>query len=475
MLKVWLHTLSDPGNGRAFQEHEHLVFNVDGKRSMDITLADVAKATVNVQKDEIVLEMIQSDGISKKADSLLEMRFYVPNSESMEVDEEGEAPPKSVQLLHDSLSKFVSQENQVDQVTKLEAIKCRIPRATMDVTLYGQQFKLVGPTYDFTVKYKSVTDMFLLPAFNHQNYVVLAVDPPLRKGQTMYQHVIALFQQDDDEVQTKCTLPADFDDRFGQFKFKDKVQPVMNMTVEDTFVSLLRLFCSQPGKPMKVLKAGQFKDNADEFPFVKCSVGANTGSLYLLDKCFVFLEKPSIVIMYDDVDSITFDRKQKNAGNSFDLKIKQIPSKDDQRSGKDGKALEFNLIPKKEFERMSAFFEAVSNDVYGGKRMKIANYTDGGDDDMDDLQSDNENLSRANAQGAAMMDDDDDDSSSEDEDFAFDENAGTSSSDEVSSDEGSGGSDADSEKEQKKSKKKEKKQKKHKKDKKKKKHKKEKV
>lgn len=323
--------------------------------------------------------------------------------------------------MYDKMSKFVSQENQVDQVTKLEAIKCRIPRATMDVTLYSQQFKLVGPTYDFTVKYKSVTDMFVLPSLNHQKYVVLSVDPPLRKGQTMYTHVIALFAEDDDEVQTRCVLPADFDDRFSEFKFKEKVSPVMNMSMEETLVCLLRLFCSTPGRPMKINKAGQFKDNADEFPFVKCSVGANTGSLYLLDKCFVFLEKPSIVIKYDDVDSITFDRKQKNAGNSFDLKIKQIPSKTDQSSGKDGKALEFNLIPKKEFERMSAFFEAVSNDVYSGKRMKIANYTEGGDDDMDDGVSDDEpNLARANAQGPADELGDEDDESSEDEDFAFD-------------------------------------------------------
>ena len=56
-------------------------------------------------------------------------------------------------------------------------------------------------------------------------------------------------------------------------------------------------------KPMKVHRHGKFKalvqkdHSGSAIGCVKCSVAANTGYLYLLDNCFVFLEKPPLVFM----------------------------------------------------------------------------------------------------------------------------------------------------------------------------------
>jgi hypothetical protein len=89
----------------------------------------------------------------------------------------------------------VAQETESDQITKLENIKCRSPRATFEITFYNQSFKMHGQSFDFTVKYKQVIQMFVLPNTTHHNYVVIALDPPLRKGNTMYSHIVAIFPQ----------------------------------------------------------------------------------------------------------------------------------------------------------------------------------------------------------------------------------------------------------------------------------------
>lgn len=74
------------------------MFLVEGKRSFDVSLSDVSKAQVTAGKDEIVLEFTQPDHVNKKQDSLIEMRFYVPNTEQEEGGESEEIFTKSVDV-----------------------------------------------------------------------------------------------------------------------------------------------------------------------------------------------------------------------------------------------------------------------------------------------------------------------------------------------------------------------------------------
>ncbi len=52
---------------------------------------------------------------------------------------------------------------------------------------------------DFRIQYEAIQRVFVLPR-NHSplTLVVLAVDPPVRKGQTHYSHVLAQFPTDED-------------------------------------------------------------------------------------------------------------------------------------------------------------------------------------------------------------------------------------------------------------------------------------
>lgn len=52
---------------------------------------------------------------------------------------------------------------------------------------------------DFRVQYDSITRLLVLPkSKTPHTVVVISVDPPIRKGQTFYQHLLAQFNNDDD-------------------------------------------------------------------------------------------------------------------------------------------------------------------------------------------------------------------------------------------------------------------------------------
>jgi structure-specific recognition protein 1 len=58
-----------------------------------------------------------------------------------------------------------------------------------------------------------------------------------------------------------------------------------------------------------------------------CSVKANDGHLYPMEKGFMFLHKPPIHIRYDDVASVMFDRvtaARGEASRTFDFTVGKI-------------------------------------------------------------------------------------------------------------------------------------------------------
>ena len=60
--------------------------------------------------------------------------------------------------------------------------------------------KLVGQSQDFKIRYSSIMRVFILPKVHQpQTLVVLSLDPPIRKGQTFYPHILFQFHNDDVE------------------------------------------------------------------------------------------------------------------------------------------------------------------------------------------------------------------------------------------------------------------------------------
>lgn len=52
---------------------------------------------------------------------------------------------------------------------------------------------------DYRIQYDSIVRLFVLPKSNvPQTLVVISLDPPIRKGQTYYPHILCQFNNDDE-------------------------------------------------------------------------------------------------------------------------------------------------------------------------------------------------------------------------------------------------------------------------------------
>ena len=66
---------------------------------------------------------------------------------------------------------------------------------------------------------------------------------------------------------------------------------------------------------MQVYHSQKFKSK-DNASAVKCSLKANEGLLYPLDKALMFIYKPTLYIPYKDIETVTFDRVGGSVGES---------------------------------------------------------------------------------------------------------------------------------------------------------------
>ena len=412
------------------------------KKVFDLALPDVKSTQCNVEKNDLVLTFAQPQGLSKKHEGLLEMRFFIPDTEMAE-EEEAEEHVTSVAKLHREVQAHVSKEDDGNKVLLLDSVACRHPRSTFEITIFTNLFKMHSNTYDFSVLYKDVQRLYKVPSgmgSKPGHYLVLYLDPPLRKGQTHYPYVVLFFESDPDDEPEELTLnlPEGYEKDYKDHdpKLLANIKPKMTGMLVDMVADILRFFASAKGKTCPLLQAKKFqsktlKDNIanKELPAVKCSIGANVGQLYLMDKAFLFLERPPMAFLYEDVEKITFDRNQGQQkqikSTSFDFKIKLS----------NGKSQDFNQIPRAELKNIEEWFKSQSEQRFDNKKMVITNYRDDDDEDEGGAAGSDDDAHVKNRLSAAA---DDDDSDEDDDDFEG--GAGSSSSDD---DDGSDdGSDA---------------------------------
>jgi Histone chaperone Rttp106-like len=88
---------------------------------------------------------------------------------------------------------------------------------------------------------------------------------------------------------------------------------------------------------------------------VRCSLRANEGTLYPLAKAFVFINKPTLILKFEDIESIEFKRYETtgaaNLMRNFDL---AVTLKTGGAKG-DTKEFSFNLIDRAEYKPLLDF------------------------------------------------------------------------------------------------------------------------
>ena len=325
-------------------------FAVDGKTSFEVSTKDIAACSL-ASKHEVMVAFHMDDTVAHGSkDALVEMSFYVPPTSAnwgVEPDEENPDDTGAKRLQEAILDLADTDTATGDAIAEFESVSLIAPRGKVSIELHSSFLKLQGSAADFKIQYGSIQRLFLLPKPNHpQVYAIMHLDPPIRKGQTFYPHIVAVFNANE-ELEVEPLLDANLKEKFG-----DKLEESYDGPSCEVFIRLLKAVAG-----VKLTRQGTFNAVAGGHA-VKASNKAEVGHLYPLEKSFFYLPKPPMLLPYAEVSDIEFER---HAGTgpttqrTFDMAI----------SMRNGATHQFHSIPKAEFQNLVSFLEA--------KKIKIVN------------------------------------------------------------------------------------------------------
>ncbi|KQK03080.1 hypothetical protein BRADI_2g05430v3 [Brachypodium distachyon] len=387
-----------------------LTFMVGSKQAFEVSLPDVAQTQMQ-GKTDVLLEFHVDDttGANEK-DSLMELSFHVPMSNTQFVGDENRS---SAQILWETILGEVDAGSSEAAVSTFEGIAILTPRGRYNVELHLSYLRLQAQANDFKIQYTSIVRLFILPKSNNPHtMVVVTLDPPIRKGQTLYPHIVIQF-----ETETVVEINVKLSTELLAEKYKDRLEESYQGLIHEVFIKVLRGLSAA-----KVTRPGSFRSSQDGYA-VQSSLKAEDGLLYPLEKGFFFLPKPPTLILDEEIEFVEFQRLgARGAGMSshnFDLLVKL---KNDQEHL-------FRNIRRSECQNLSNFIN--------GKHLKMMNLGDGqgtsggvtdvihdsGDDTVDP------HLERIKNQAG------DEESDEEDEDFVLDKDDGGSPTDDSGGDE----------------------------------------
>jgi len=277
-------------------------------------------------------------------------------------------------------------------IANFNDLSFQIPRGRYGMKLFDKFMDIRGKSHDYKIAYTSIQRMFCLNHMDGLNFFfVIALDPPIKQGQTRYPYLVMQLPKDDDIT---MDLHVEDEDEFHK-KYQGKLQPSLSGPLFQIFAVVLKHICGK-----KVHSTGDSFDSKQ--PCIQCSHKANQGYLYPLETAFVYLIKPPIYIKFVDIDYVHFAPGSSQRKNfEFEIVLKN----------KEKTKYSFSNIEREEYNPIYKFCQdkniKVKNAVMGmGQGKRGGN--DSGDDTIDPY------MQRAMAEG------EEDDSESDDEDFDVD-------------------------------------------------------
>ncbi|KAJ9563293.1 hypothetical protein OSB04_008453 [Centaurea solstitialis] len=423
--------------GKKLGRSNMLSFNVGSKQAFEVSLADVSQTQLQ-GKNDVILEFHVDDttGANEK-DSLMEISFHIPNNNTQFVGDENRPPAQVFREKVISMADVGAGGEEA--VVTFEGIAILTPRwllgiivivsVDLDNQIHVISLSLAGVVtmLNFTYPFCGCKDKPMISKFNSaasfvclycqrfsnqpHTFVVVTLDPPIRKGQTLYPHIVLQFETDY-VVESTLTMNEDL---FAT-KYKDKLEPSYKGLIHEVFTMVLRGLSGT-----KLTRPGKFRSCQDGYA-VKSSLKAEDGVLYPLEKSFFFLPKPPTLILYDEIDYVEFERHAAGGSNMhyFDLLIRLKTEQEHL----------FRNIQRNEYHNLFDFINS--------KGLKIMNLggaktTDGVAAVLQDEDDDNVDPHLERIKNEAGVDDSDE----EDEDFVADKDDGGSPTDD------SGGDDSD--------------------------------
>lgn len=312
------HALRGWNWGKTDLARNELVFSINNKPAFEVPYARVSNSNLT-GKNEVAVEFNLET--APVGDELVEMRLYVPGTvESGSGD--GETNPDAPAVEETSAASVFYEQlkekadiGQVagDAIVSFLDILFLTPRGRYDIDMYPTSLRLRGKTYDYKIQYSQIERIFALPKPDEtHNLVVLQIDPPLRQGQTRYPFLVMQFVRDEE---TELDLNVD-DDEY-ESKYKERLKKHYDLQTH-----LVVSHCFKGLTMRRLVVPSQFQLRFMQ-PGFTCSLKASEGILYPLERCFLFVTKPTVYIPFSEISNVTLTRTGGgvSASRTFDLEI----------------------------------------------------------------------------------------------------------------------------------------------------------
>ncbi|KAJ5809351.1 FACT complex subunit pob3 [Penicillium pulvis] len=350
-FKIWYginvenreHALRGWNWGKAEFTKAELSFNVQNRPAFEVPYSEISNTNL-AGKNEVAVEFAlsatdangtnsQPAGSTKNRgrkaaagpDELVEMRFYIPGTVSKkEKAEDAEGDEENDEEVEEQNAANLFYETLMDKAeigdvagdtfaTFLDVLHLT-PRGRFDIDMYESSFRLRGKTYDYKIQYTAIKKFFLLPKNDDTHtLIVLGLDPPLRQGQTRYPFLVMQLKLDE-EISLELNMTEDL----LNTQYKDKLQPHYEEPIHQV---VTKIFRGLSGKKV-IMPSKDFVSHHGHHG-VKCSIKANEGLLYFLDKSLIFVPKPATYIQMENVAVVTMSRVggAVSASRTFDITV----------------------------------------------------------------------------------------------------------------------------------------------------------
>uniref|UniRef100_A0A8D3BC77 FACT complex subunit SSRP1 n=1 Tax=Scophthalmus maximus TaxID=52904 RepID=A0A8D3BC77_SCOMX len=262
-----------------------LSFDVNDNAAFEIPLSNVSQCATG--KNEVTLEFHQNDDTEV---SLMEVRFYVPPSQTDERQDPVEAFAENV------LTKADVIQATGDAVCIFKELQCLTPRGRYDIRIYPTFLHLHGKTFDYKIPYTTVLRLFLLPHKDQrQMFFVISLDPPIKQGQTRYHFLILLFSKEEN-----ITLTLNMSEEDVERRFEGKLSKNMSGSLYEMVSRVMKALVNR-----KITVPGNFQGHSGA-QCITCSYKASSGLLYPLERGFIYVHKPPVHLRFEEISCVNF-------------------------------------------------------------------------------------------------------------------------------------------------------------------------
>ena len=388
--------------------------SAESKTVLELPMADVSQCAVP-QNDEMEVQFME-DNSANKVDTVVSMRLYVPKGASVsglsaKENDEDEAVDDVADLQKEIINRCGLGANTGDAIVEFEEKigNFLTPRGRYRMELYAKEMRLRGKTYDFTIQYKHISKLFLLPRKENHYAFVISLSVPIRQGASRYQHLVMNVSNEKYIAQLNLNQ-----DELDELYDQGKLSPEMT---GELYKVAAKIFRNVIGK--KIFTVGTFKNKRGD-KSVRCSLKGHDGLLFPLRKSFFFIHKPPTFIAYDTVSSVEFQRYSNAKGQmksrTFDLQISYRPN----GSLSGTKDIVFQGIGRNEFTPLFEFLKSMDINIRNIKSLDVeggsSNAPDYNEDEDSDFEEEEGDSSDEDWDGGDGGDDDDNDDDDDDDD-----------------------------------------------------------